>query len=291
VKTPLRYPGGKQRLTKFVIQILKENEITGHYCEPYAGGAGVAIGLLLKEKVEYIHLNDSDYRIYAFWYSVLNKTDELCSLIENTPLTVEEWKKRREIVLKCDKRKILEIGFSFFYLNRCNRSGIINAGVIGGVNQTGNYKMNARFKKDKLIEKIRAISLFRDRIFISNFDAEYYIENYIPNLPNNSLTYLDPPYYERGSELYLNSYKKSDHAALSKVIQKHLKKNWILSYDGVPDIVDLYKKRRHFLYKYPYSAGKNYRGTEVFIFCDKLNIPDKSRIKYINTGLKNLVVG
>jgi len=270
------------------MQILKENNITGHYCEPYAGGAGVAIELLLNEEVENIHLNDSDYRVYAFWQSVLTKTDEFCSLIENTPLTVEEWRRRKELIRKCDRRTLLELGFSFFYLNRCNRSGIIDAGVIGGLEQTGNYKIDARYKKEELIEKIKAIGEYRDQISVTNFDAEQYITDYIPNLPKDSLVYLDPPYYEQGSGLYLNAYAKSDHAHLSKVIQRDIKKLWMLSYDGVPDIVNLYNKRRHFLYKYPYFAGKVYSGTEVFIFSDYLNLPYTSGIEYIAKGLRDL---
>jgi DNA adenine methylase len=288
-KTPLRYPGGKQRLTNFISEILEANDITGHYCEPYAGGAGVGLRLLLTNKVEYIHLNDSDYRVYAFWHSVLNRTDELCALIEETPLTVDEWEKRSEIVWKNDKRNILDLGFSFFYLNRCNRSGIINAGVIGGNNQNGNYKIDARFKRDELITKIQEIAEQRHRILISNYDAEDYIYFYLPHLPQNSLTYLDPPYYHQGKELYLNSYKKSDHARLAGVIQRELRRNWILSYDGVSDIIQLYNRRRHFLYKYPYSAGKAYQGTEIFIFCDDIDIPHTSDIEYISEGLENLV--
>lgn len=288
-KTPLRYPGGKQRLTPFIKEILVANKISGHYVEPYAGGAGVAIQLLLAGDVEHIHLNDSDFGIYAFWYCVLYKTEELCRLISSASMTVEEWRSRKEVVRKCDKRKVLELGFSIFYLNRCNRSGVLSAGVIGGLDQTGNYKMDARFSKDDLIRRIETISLYKNQITITNMDAEYYIENYIPNLPQNSLVYLDPPYYEKGSELYLNSYKKQDHARIAKVIQKEIKHKWVLSYDGVADIVDLYRKRRHFLYDLQYTAAKVYKGKEVFVFCDKLNLPSKCSLKHIEIGMKQLV--
>lgn len=288
-RTPLRYPGGKQRLSPFIHEIIKENKITdGHYVEPYAGGAGVAIELLLSGKVSHIHLNDSDFGIYAFWYSVLNKTEELCKMIISASMTIDEWKKRREIVKQCDRRRILEVGFSVFYLNRCNRSGVLSAGVIGGLDQTGNYKMDARFSRNDLVRRIEAIALFKDKISITNFDAEYYIENYIPNLPSNSLIYFDPPYYEQGNNLYLNAYKKDDHRRLAAAIQK-VKHKWVLSYDGVPDIVTLYSKRRHFLYNLQYSAAKVYKGREVFIFCDKLKLPIECSLKHIEEGMKELV--
>lgn len=289
-KTPLRYPGGKQRLSPFIEEILLENNIKdGNYVEPYAGGAGVGIQLLLTRKVTNIHLNDSDFGIYSFWHSVINKPEELCKMISSASMTVDEWRKRKEIVKKCDKRKILELGFSVFYLNRCNRSGVLSAGVIGGLDQTGNYKMDARFSRNDLIRRIEAIARFKDNIFLTNFDAEYYIQNYIPNLPKNTLVYLDPPYYEKGSELYLNAYKKTDHARISKVIQSEIKHNWVLSYDGVPDIVNLYKKRRHFLYDLQYSAAKSYKGKEIFVFADKLKLPQQCSLKHIEIGLNNLV--
>ncbi len=289
-KSPLRYPGGKQRLSPFIEELLIENGIlNGHYVEPYAGGAGVGIELLLTKKVSNIHLNDSDFGIYSFWDSVINRPDELCKLITSASLTIEEWKNRKAAVKACDKKDKLELGFSVFFLNRCNRSGVLSAGVIGGLNQAGNYKMDVRFSRNDLIRRIEAITRFKENIFLTNFDAEYYIQNYIPNLPLNTLIYLDPPYYEKGSELYLNAYKKSDHARISEVIQTQIKHKWVLSYDGVPDIVNLYKNRRYFFYDLQYTAAKVYKGKEIFIFSDRLCLPKKCSLKHIDIGINNLV--
>lgn len=289
IKTPLRYPGGKQRLVPFIKEILIKNDITKHYVEPYAGGAGVGIDLLLNRKIDFIHLNDANIGIYAFWYSVLNETEKLCKLISSASMTIEEWKLRKQIVKDADRNNLLELGYSVFYLNRCNRSGILSAGVIGGLDQTGNYKMDARFSRNDLIRRIESIALFKKNIFVTNFDAEFCINNYIPNLGENCLVYLDPPYYEKGSNLYLNSYNKKDHEHLSKIIQKEISQRWILSYDGVPEIVDLYLKRRHFIYELQYNAEKVYKGKEIFIFCDKMEIPQNCSLEYINAGIKNLV--
>jgi DNA adenine methylase len=289
IKTPLRYPGGKQRLTPFIKEILLKNKITEHYVEPYAGGAGVGIDLLLNKKIDFIHLNDANIGIYAFWHSVLNNTEKLCKLISSASMTVEEWLKRKQIVKTADRTNLLELGFSIFYLNRCNRSGILSAGVIGGLDQTGNYKMDARFSRNDLIRRIESIALFKDQIFVTNFDAEFYINNYIPNLGENCLVYLDPPYYEKGSNLYLNFYNKEDHESLSSIIQKEINQNWILSYDGVPEIVKLYSKRRHFIYDLQYNAEKVYKGKEIFIFCDKIKLPKTCSLEYINEGIENMV--
>jgi DNA adenine methylase len=287
-KTPLRYPGGKQKLTPFILDLVNDNSVlNGHYCEPYAGGAGVALELLLSKKVNHIHLNDANYGIYAFWKSILESPDAFCHLIRTASLTVEEWRVRKNIVKNYNDYSQLEVGFSTFYLNRCNRSGILSGGVIGGNNQDGNYKMDARFKRNDLIRRIEAISIFSDKIHVTNFDAEYYITNYITNLPlENTLIYLDPPYYEKAGNLYLNSYSKDEHAQIAKTIQNSINHKWVLSYDGVPQILELYTKRRQFLYDLQYNASRVYQGKEVFIFSDDLTIPKTCSLKNIDIALQ-----
>jgi len=137
-KTPLRYPGGKQKLAPFILEVMKENELVGgHYAEPYAGGAGVAIDLLLSGKVSHIHLNDTCPGIYAFWRSVLTQTEALCRRISRASMTIEEWRRHKEILSRPTEHEQIDVGFSMFYLNRCNRSGIISGGVIGGLKQGG----------------------------------------------------------------------------------------------------------------------------------------------------------
>lgn len=287
-KTPLRYPGGKQRLTPFINELLVKNNISGHYVEPYAGGAGVGIELLLTKRIEQIHLNDVHLGVYAFWYSVINHTEELCRKISRSSLTIEEWRLRKEVVKNADQNDLVELGYSTFYLNRCNRSGVLSGGVIGGLDQTGNYKMDARFNRIDLIRRIETINLFKDKISITNLDAEFYIDNYITNLPQDTLVYLDPPYFNKASNLYINSYKNADHARLSNIIQNNIFHNWVLSYDGVQEILDLYSERRHFVYDLQYSASKNYMGKEIFIFCDRLELPETCSLKNIDIGMKNI---
>lgn len=78
--------------TPFIQEILALNEIDGHYVEPYAGGAGVTLQLLSSAKVKNTHLNDSDIKLYAFWYSVINENERLCRKIISASLTIDEWK-------------------------------------------------------------------------------------------------------------------------------------------------------------------------------------------------------
>lgn len=287
-RTPLRYPGGKQRLAPFILELLTENGgIGGHYVEPYAGGAGVAMELLLANHVSHIHLNDSSAPIYAFWNAVISCPDELCRRISSASLTVEEWKKRRAIVQHPAGHDELEVGFSAFYLNRCNRSGVLSGGLIGGLGQTGKWKMDARFPRNELIRRIEAIASRRESINLRNWDAEKFILEYIPNLPANTFVYCDPPYFEKSSRLYLNHYERDDHSRIAKVIQDRLLRKWVVSYDGAPEILSYYSKRRAFLYDLQYNASRVYKGKEVFIFSDGLNVPTGSSLTYVDDAIRS----
>lgn len=287
-KTPLRYPGGKQKLAPFLAEIIEKNDLVGcNYVEPYAGGAGIAIDLLLSGLASRIHLNDSSFHVHAFWKSVLDFPEELCRKISRVALTVEEWRRQREILHAPEGRSLLEVGFSTFYLNRCNRSGILRGGVIGGLAQEGEWKMDARFSRSELIRRIEVIAAKRSRIRLRNWDAERFLQDYLPRLGQDTLVYCDPPYFNKADRLYLNHYQPEDHARISKVIQK-IKHKWVVSYDGAPEIVNLYSKRRKFFYGLQYNAAKAYSGSEIFVFSDKVSVPSSSVIRSVDLGLSTL---
>ncbi len=274
-RTPLRYPGGKQRLTPFVKKVLERNNLLGaEYAEPYAGGAGVAIELLLSNCVSKIHLNDANQGVYAFWHSILNHTEDFCRRIVSASMTVTEWRRHKAIVDAPDGADRLDLGFSTFILNRTNRSGIQSAGVIGGLKQDGEWKMDARFPRNDLIHRIEAIALQKSRIRIRNWDAEKYIKQYIPRLPQASLVYFDPPYFNKADRLYLHHYKPSDHQRIAKQIQENVFQPWIVSYDQTTEIIDHYRERNRVEYDLQYNASESYTGREVMFFSDELAIPE-----------------
>jgi DNA adenine methylase len=272
--TPLRYPGGKQRLTPFVLELLKANKmIGGHYVEPYAGGAGVGVELLLKGHVSHIHLNDSAFPIYAFWRSIISNPEEFCRRISSAFLDVEEWKRQRKIIGQPLEHSELEIGFSAFYLNRCNRSGILSGGLIGGVSQAGDWKMDARFPVNELIRRIEAIASRSQSITVQNWDAEKFIIEHIPTLPVNTFVYCDPPYLEKSRRLYLDRYERQDHAHIAQVIQTQLARKWIVSYDACAEVLSYYRDRKCITYSMQYNASRVYKGSEVFSFLMTLHSP------------------
>jgi len=273
--TPLRYPGGKGKLTNFVKRVLVENNLLdGHYVEPFAGGAGIALSLLFQEYVVHIHINDLNRSVYSFWHSVINETEDLCRLITDTQVTIEEWQRQRLIQNSPNEVSLLELGFSTFFLNRTNRSGIIKAGVIGGKNQTGQWKIDARYNKKDLMSRIIMAANYQSKISIYNNDASDFLEDIVPKLPDNTLIYLDPPYYIKGKDLYENHYAHEDHELLAKTIQKSIRQHWMVSYDFVPQISAMYKEFRQIDYLLSYSAADRYKGSELMVFDHTLNIPD-----------------
>lgn len=274
IYSPLRYPGGKGKLATFMKNAILENDLLdGTYVEPYAGGAGIALALLFEEYVRNIVINDLDRSIYAFWYSVLNYTDELCSLINDAEVTIETWQKQREMQAKKMNIGLLELGFSTFFLNRTNRSGIINAGVIGGIGQKSNWKIDVRFNKVDLIRRIKKIAYYKSRITLYNLDAVHLINNVIPALSNRTLIYFDPPYYIKGKDLYVNFYSHEDHIDLYNTITNNVRQKWILTYDNAEDIFQMYKHYRPHSYELNYSMGKKTKGTEMMYFSDNFIIP------------------
>lgn len=272
--SPLRYPGGKAVLAPVIASILETNKLEDCvYAEPYAGGAGAALALLYSEHVSQLLLNDKDRSIYAFWKTILKNTDALCSMIEHIPLTMSEWERQKAAYTKNAKRgRILDVGFAAFYLNRCNRSGIIaTAGPIGGKDQTGKWKLDARFNRSALIERIKSVASYADRIRVSNHDALDFLDKLRKNNdPNKTFIYLDPPYYVKGSKLYLNSYLHDDHKALANKLRQMQEFKWILTYDDVPEIRHLYDFVHYQQFNIKYSVQSVRQGQELFFMSPAL---------------------
>lgn len=275
--SPLRYPGGKAPFAPFISRVMEVNGGKGgHYLEPYAGGAGVALELLFHGHATHVHINDADPAIYAFWISATKHSHALLDLLESTPVTIEEWFKWRSILREDYKTSLIEKGFATLFMNRTNRSGILKAGVIGGKNQEGIYKLDARFKKDVIAARIRKIAKRADDISVYCEDSLSLLNRCAEFLPKKSLIYLDPPYYVKGKGLYRNYYEHDDHAAIAKAIQrKTFKWPWVVSYDNSEHICAMYQLSRSLSYGLNYTAQRRYVGNEVMFFSQNLIIPEE----------------
>lgn len=276
--SPLRYPGGKAVLSDFLADVVVANSLQdGTYVEPYAGGAGAALNLLFSEHVHRVMLNDIDPCIFAFWNTILKYKKDFVDLIWTTPVTIHEWRRQREIYRHQTRYSLIKVAFAGFFLNRCNRSGIIvSGGPIGGYNQNGKWKLDARYNKDELIRRIEKISLYKDRVSIFNMDAIDFLNQIVRKGKSleRTFVYLDPPYYVKGSQLYLNHYQPEDHAELARFIMKQTSFKWIISYNNVPEIHELYRQCKRINFNLDYTAHTRKIGTELLIFSKNLFLPD-----------------
>jgi len=279
--SPLRYPGGKNCIFPFVSSIFYENQLIGSsYAEPYAGGAGLALRLLFEGYVNNIYINDLDRSIYSFWSCVINRPEEFCKWIKDVKVSIRNWNKYKEIQTHFNEVDDFELAKSTFFLNRTNISGVINGGVIGGQKQEGKYKIDVRFNKLDLISRIERIAKISERITISNLDGLSFISK-LNKKREEIFIYLDPPYYQKGAELYMNFYTKDDHKKLSKYVHK-MKKRWMVSYDHHDFILNLYGEQKKITYKLSQSTS-NRVGDEIIIFSKDVSFLNS--LKSLNSPL------
>lgn len=271
--SPLRYPGGKRNFVPLLTKIIEANNLQGiNYIEPYAGGAGAALELLKSEVVSSIHLNDKDRAIYWIWKAALEHTDKFIEKIFSIELSVTEWQAQRSALFS--NKSGFDLGFAAFYLNRTSVSGVIKrSGPIGGYNQTGNYLINCRFNRDVLAAKIAYIGANKRKIKITNQDSIKLLTKNI-NDKHSTLTYLDPPYYHKASELYLNAYQHSDHQQLRDFLFDEYNDHfWILSYDLCPEILKLYEHHKMLDVRTHHSLANKGNKNEYITVSDKMDFP------------------
>ena len=286
--SPLRYPGGKGRLGPWLASVISSSRLSdGWYVEPYAGGAGAALYLLRENYVGSIVINDADPVIYAFWRSVVEETADFVDLIRRTPVTLDERARLQEIISKPDEHSSLEVGFAAFFLNRTSRSGILAGGVIGGKNQAGDYRLDARYKKEDLVARVQAIGELRSRIAVIGMDALDLLTCH--TFPHQTLFYLDPPYYVKGSQLYRNHYSHADHEAIARYAQE-ADRPLLITYDDCPEIRDLYKGIDSSNFSLQYSTHMaRPMSTEVLFYKNLVlpTAPQLTRGRKLSTGRRS----
>lgn len=289
--SPLRYPGGKGKLAPFMkLMINKMNIKNGTYIEPFAGGAGVALMLLMEGYVDDIIINDYDKAIYSVWRAIIGEPENLVDRILYTPVNIDEWKRQKKVYIEQNKKYSLDLAFATFFLNRTNRSGILKGGPIGGFEQTGNYGIDARYNTEKLVERIRAIAKYKKHIKVYNKEIASFIENILMNYTHNCLTYFDPPYFNKGPELYKNFLDKEDHTKIAQLILNRVPGNWIITYDDTPEIIELYKQQCIRRYDLNYSVANTGKRSEVIIFNDDKFCPANQELlnQKININLREV---
>ncbi len=274
--SPLRYPGGKSRLALKLSEIINKNFNSNKkviLVEPYAGGAGASLYLLFNGTVDKIIINDLDNAIYTFWKIAVKNTDYFIRRIKRIKITIAEWKKQRKVYILLKNKKNLtdkqkrSLAFATLFLNRTNRSGIINGGPIGGMKQSGKWKINERFIKKNLISRFKQIKIFSNKILVYNLDGIKLLKK-IEKKRNRSqyFVFLDPPYFQKGQSLYLNNYKDDNHKKLSSFLIDSPLRKWIMTYNDVSYIKNLYKEMEIKKFTIHHNAQYSKIGKEIMIF-------------------------
>lgn len=272
--SPLRYPGGKGKLSLFMEYMIDRlGHRGGTYIEPFAGGAGIAVELLLKNVVNRIVINDYDKGVWSFWKAILTETDRFVEQVRTVPLTIDEWYRQHKICVNQNDKYSFELGFATFYMNRTNHSGIIKGGVIGGLEQAGNWTMDVRFNREDLINRIQNIASRKKDIKLYNKDISSFITNYVPLYEDNAFIYFDPPYYKKGKQLYMNYFSHEDHVRIESAIRQHINCDWIITYDDVKEIEEIYKDYQLYLYDLNYSVSAKCKASELMIFRNEILPP------------------
>lgn len=261
-------------MTPLFVDLFKINDLRDvTYVEPYAGGAGAAINLLLQGLVGRILINDANVAIYSFWKAVTEHTEELCELIYRTKVDLDVWRRMREIMHNT-REPSLNLGFATFFLSRTNRSGILTAGPIGGITEEAqsraSYKIDCRFNKIDLIKRIQSIGEQRKKIVVTSKDAIQLLKGL---KYRHCFVYLDPPYFAKGKSLYMNYYQPRDHKMLSQFLHKTSKFSWVLSYDDVEAIRNLYSDIGLYQFSISYTAQDKKTGLELLCHSRDLVMP------------------
>lgn len=284
-KSILRYPGGKTQLSKFVSNLISINKIKNPiYCEPFSGGSGVSMELLLTNKVNSVILNDLDPSIYSIWFAILHDTDKLIDVVQSMHITMDEWYHHKDIYSKLKDIPVYDfrLAVSALFLNRTNRGGIITGGPIGGHEQKSKYSLDCRFNKASIVKKIYAIAEQRHRIRLYMSDAKDLINDVLlQENPEQLFTFFDPPYYKQGQALYKNAFNHENHVALAASIKTMDEYKWITTYDEYPEIQSIYSEYRLFTYKLRYSVNQFRKANEYLFASPATKLKSFDKVKLI----------
>lgn len=284
IKSPLRYPGGKSRSIKKIIEYLPEN--FSEFREPFVGGGSLFIYL----KQQYPHLkiwiNDLNPELFLFWKTAQSDLEKMVKEIFDIKNSYLDGKKLfNELTnVTVDELSDFERAVRFFVLNRITFSGTVES---GGFSKQAFYK---RFTESS-IERLEKLESILPNIKITNIDYSYLLKSTSKNI----FLFLDPPYFTATkSKLYGKKgelHTTFNHERFSKLM-KDCYSNWLITYDDCPEI------RANFrffnLYEWEVQYGMNNykqnnaaKGQELFILNYKIK-QIKNLQKYFSVAVKQL---
>lgn len=245
----LRYPGGKTRAIKILIQYIPD-KLTELY-SPFFGGGSFELYLMVNNGVS-IHGNDKFEPLYNFWNCV--KTDKLTLINEINklhPITKEIFHKCKQEITNQNIDKFIR-GAYYFAINRSSFSG---ATMSGGFSKESGEK---RFTKSS-IDRINGLDC--DNIKFYNLDFVQFIND----IPKDKFMFLDPPYYIKSKLYGINGdlHEDFDHHKLYDLLGN--RKPWILCYNDCEYIRNLYKNFKIITIGWKYGMNKTKQSSEILI--------------------------
>ncbi|MGQ0709648.1 MAG: DNA adenine methylase [Rhodoferax sp.] len=282
----LRYPGSKARFRDFIAKAIALNTARPQlFVEPFCGGASVSIALLEDGVVDKIAINDVDPLLSQLWSTVFSKegAEWLSKQVLKVPLTIDEWKRQKALTPESKRDAALKC----LYLNRTSFNGIIHkSGPLGGWGQK-NIQIGVRFNRQRLSDRILALSELRDKVTVGNQDWIDFCKQFSSN--ENAVFYLDPPYYHKAEQLYGHVFDEDGHEDLRNFLHG-LNRLWLLSYDDAQEVRDLYKavtsKARVIdnTYSTHPLGGCAFVGREL-VFTNMKRLPAPTKGKGVHVGL------
>lgn len=273
--SPRRYPGGKGRLAPYISTLMSwQDPLPEVDAEPFAGGAGVALKLLVDHEVESIHINDLNPGQAAFWRSIFENSGQFAELIDGEPVDLDAWARWRAVYEAPAGHDDMTLGFATFFLNRTNRSGILTARPIGGLEQTGTWKIDARFNRADLARRVRFLGKFSDRVLVTELDARAMIGSLDEAASARYFLYVDPPYLVQGDQLYMNGLSADDHQEVADALSE-TSARWLLTYDADARVTaTLYATHRCLEFDIQHNAHRHHLGQEYAVFSPSVIVPD-----------------
>lgn len=245
-----RYPGGKSKLRQQIIkQLVKDIDLsTIQYREPFFGGGSIGLTLVKEHKsINNIWINDFDVGISCLWTAVIQHPKALKDRIMAFKPHVKYFNEFKLELLSLDRlpdndKRLVDIGFKKLAIHQISYSGLgtKSGGPLGGVEQKSKYKIDCRWSPPYICKKLDALTAKFNTLHVhDNRCTKVDFQTMIEDDAKKALIYLDPPYYDKGNDLYQCGFAKEDHERLSVALKK-TKHTWVLSYDDVPEIRKLY---------------------------------------------------
>jgi site-specific DNA-adenine methylase len=237
IKTPIRYPGGKSRMTKFLDKFVPDEHLWTEYREPFLGGASMLLWMRQKYPDRHCWVNDKYYNLYCFWVSMRDHSDVLQAKISHLKNQYPDKESGRELFAICndvlrqsDIYDPVDLATCFYIVNKTSFSGLTQDSRYAPMAYDQNFGWG-------VIQKFPLVSALLQGVKITHLDYTELLSD-----SEGTFIYLDPPYDIKYSLYGGNNghlHRGFDHISLSALLHS-ARSRWMLSYNDNPAIRELY---------------------------------------------------